>query len=298
MRAERWVAGVVAAVIGFVMVTVVAFAGAEEDNCTSTPAPAGMAGLLPAGALGDVQVANLARMAGWPEELLGEVVATSWAESSHNSSVANGLMQIGPADAARYGMAGANVADPLVNLSIARRIYTQTGGWAAYWGTWPGPGRPVPQNNKVREKLTELSAGGWLVADPSAVDQPSEDGGRRCAKAPDPVAATNGLNPEFLRRFQAYNAQCWGGALKITDGFRSRDQQADLFRRKPNLAAPPGRSNHELGLAIDHDKSEQGTEAHRQCAIQNHLFYPMWPGCSSKVEKWHIEPIELRKGRC
>ena len=288
MRPQRAAACAAGAVVAFLMVTVVAFAGAQDGAgaCDrDTPAVGSRAGGAPEN---DNQVAAWARQAGWPEHLLAEVVATTWAESSHNPGVVNGLLQIGPSDAARWEMPGADVNDPVVNLQIGLRIYEGSGGWGAYWGVWPGPGRPVPQNNKVQEKLSQLRTRGWSVG-----VEPEAQVAVGCAQAA--VGAlgpsVNGVNPEFLRRFHAYNAECWGGVLTITDGFRSQAQQADLFRRKPDLAAPPGRSNHERGLAIDHSHAEQNTEAHRHCAIKNHLFYPMSPGCSSKVEKWHIEPI-------
>jgi hypothetical protein len=37
----------------------------------------------------------------------------------------------------------------------------------------------------------------------------------------------------------------------ITDALRTRAQQEDLFRRKPGLAAKPGTSPHEFGMAYD-----------------------------------------------
>jgi hypothetical protein len=37
----------------------------------------------------------------------------------------------------------------------------------------------------------------------------------------------------------------------ITDSYRTPEQQAALYARKPGLAAPPGKSLHQRGLAID-----------------------------------------------
>lgn len=39
--------------------------------------------------------------------------------------------------------------------------------------------------------------------------------------------------------------------VSLTDTFRTNAEQADLYRRKPGLAARPGTSRHEFGLAID-----------------------------------------------
>lgn len=99
--------------------------------------------------------------------------------------------------------------------------------------------------------------------------------------------STNGLNPEFLRRFNAYSAAV--GGLSITSGFRSYAQQARLYARwmarVPGQApaAPPGRSNHEKGLAIDH--SPHSTAAMRRIASTFRLRYPM------SYEPWHVEPF-------
>lgn len=42
-----------------------------------------------------------------------------------------------------------------------------------------------------------------------------------------------------------------GTIIRVTDSFRSYEQQADCHRRKPTLCAAPGGSCHEKGLAID-----------------------------------------------
>jgi len=42
-----------------------------------------------------------------------------------------------------------------------------------------------------------------------------------------------------------------GTTIRVTDSFRSYDQQADCHRRKPTLCAAPGGSCHEKGRAID-----------------------------------------------
>ena len=42
-----------------------------------------------------------------------------------------------------------------------------------------------------------------------------------------------------------------GYTLVVSDGFRSHAAQVDLKRRKPRLAATPGKSAHEYGVAVD-----------------------------------------------
>jgi len=98
--------------------------------------------------------------------------------------------------------------------------------------------------------------------------------------------STTGLNEEFLRRYNEYNAAV-GGKFSIISGFRSYAQQAELYRRylagTGNLAAPPGRSNHEKGLAIDH--GPHSTASDRTVAETFRLHYPVGG------EPWHVEPF-------
>lgn len=70
------------------------------------------------------------------------------------------------------------------------------------------------------------------------------------------------------------------GRVNVQSGFRTLAQQTDLYRREPNLAAPPGHSNHEKGLAVDLG-GDYALIA--QLAPQFGLVLPMsW-------EPWHVE---------
>jgi hypothetical protein len=100
--------------------------------------------------------------------------------------------------------------------------------------------------------------------------------------------SAKGLDPKFLANFNAWNAAL-GGKFSIGSGWRSSAQQAVLYdrwmRRVPGQAqaAPPGRSNHEKGLAIDHVPSTH-TAHDAALARMFDLKYPM------SFEPWHIEP--------
>jgi LAS superfamily LD-carboxypeptidase LdcB len=73
--------------------------------------------------------------------------------------------------------------------------------------------------------------------------------------------------------------------LSIVSGFRTRAEQAALHRLKPHLAAPPGHSNHERGLAADLGfASDAARRAAHGRAASCGLEFPMsW-------EPWHVEP--------
>lgn len=103
-------------------------------------------------------------------------------------------------------------------------------------------------------------------------------------------ARASGLNSSFQQQLSALMAAVPG--ITITSGFRTRAEQADLYARKPHLAAPPGRSNHEYGLAAD---LAYATPAARAAAHQRAgefgLRFPMGH------EPWHIEPVGARAMR-
>jgi hypothetical protein len=71
----------------------------------------------------------------------------------------------------------------------------------------------------------------------------------------------------------------------IVSGFRTHAEQAALYRRKPELAAPPGHSMHELGLAADlgYPSSAARRDAHAAAAVCG-LRFPV------EREPWHVEP--------
>ena len=100
-----------------------------------------------------------------------------------------------------------------------------------------------------------------------------------------PIAGSEGLDPEFYSRLSgliiASNGKIW-----IGNGFRTREQQQyfyDLYLSgEGNLAAVPGTSNHEFGLAVDLAGDLAWANQH---AAQFGLHFPV------SGENWHIEMI-------
>ncbi len=103
----------------------------------------------------------------------------------------------------------------------------------------------------------------------------------------DAAMAMNALN--------AARVAATGGKLCVTDSYRSYAEQVDVFRRKPTLAATPGRSQHGWGLAVDLCGGVQnfGSEAHRWMQLnapQYGWVHPPWARQGgSKPEAWHWE---------
>jgi secretion/DNA translocation related TadE-like protein len=100
------------------------------------------------------------------------------------------------------------------------------------------------------------------------------------------AGGTEGLQPWFVTRLACLFGRVPG--IDTISGFRTRAQQAALYRAKPDLAAPPGHSNHEIGLAADLGYESQAAEdaAHR-AAPSCGLRFPM------SYEPWHVEPVGI-----
>lgn len=109
------------------------------------------------------------------------------------------------------------------------------------------------------------------------------------AALPASAAAANGLDNAFSSTLRAMAAAIPG--ITITSGFRTYEQQAKLYAEKPHLAAPPGRSQHEKGMAADlaFATPEARSEAHRR-ASEFGLAFPL-KDRARNPEPWHVEPV-------
>ena len=108
-----------------------------------------------------------------------------------------------------------------------------------------------------------------------------------------------GTDDEFARRMQEM-IRASGGRIQVISAYRSVERQAQLYadavRKYGSEAAarkwvaPPGRSNHNRGLAVDLSYTGDGREWAHQNAYRFGLHFPM------DHEPWHIEPIGVRDG--
>lgn len=98
-----------------------------------------------------------------------------------------------------------------------------------------------------------------------------------------------GLNPQFLNQFRMWSQT--EGPFSITSGWRSTARQAQLYAAykagRGNLAARPGSSKHEQGLAIDHAPHSWPIA---RTATPFGLTHPV------RSESWHVEPQWARGG--
>ena len=100
-----------------------------------------------------------------------------------------------------------------------------------------------------------------------------------------------GLHPDLLKQvlgaFEEYH-KLTGKKITVTDGFRSYQEQADLYRRMPNKAAKPGRSMHEFGLAFDADGKALNEMDKLGIMRKYGLTRPIGG------EDWHVEPAYVQ----
>lgn len=108
-----------------------------------------------------------------------------------------------------------------------------------------------------------------------------------------------GMDPDFQSRLQALIAEvnARGGSLSVGSGYRSPERQAELFaaavkkygseRAARKWVAPPGRSNHNRGIAAD---LRGDLNLAHKLAPKFGLYFPM------SHEPWHIEPRGSRGG--
>lgn len=76
--------------------------------------------------------------------------------------------------------------------------------------------------------------------------------------------------------------KCYGRAIPLTSSYRSYEDQARLYQQKPGVAAPPGTSLHERGLAIDVNTGSLNNSV-INCLKQAGFFQG-----SSFGEPWHF----------
>ncbi len=142
------------------------------------------------------------------------------------------------------------------------------------------PGEVVIRRASVEQfglgNLLALNAGqipkGWSVP--------------RYAEGGEVTGDTVGLNPVFHQRLSLWSSAV-GQAYDVGSGYRSMQEQARLYQAylagTGNLAAPPGSSMHNFGLAAD------GPHWSGRNPGAFGLRFPV-PG-----EPWHVEPVEARE---
>ncbi len=101
----------------------------------------------------------------------------------------------------------------------------------------------------------------------------------------------DGLNPTLWQRFLAMAqeyGELTGNTIQVNSGYRSAQEQLAAYMKDPKRNAPPGRSMHEYGLALD-IKPEDAQALERLGLMKKYGFTrPIGK------EDWHIEPSGIQ----
>lgn len=84
-----------------------------------------------------------------------------------------------------------------------------------------------------------------------------------------------------------------GGQLGFGEGFRSPEQQASGYAAKPGVVAPPGKSWHEVGMAVD----LTGPAVNNGWLEANAAKFGLKTFATVNDEPWHVQPIEIPNAR-
>lgn len=157
-----------------------------------------------------------------------------------------------------------------------------------------GPDRaapaPEPQTTPAADKPTGADSNkGEDTMTPPAT--PVKASTKPAPPPPGPAVLTanaQNLDPVLLQRFDAFRSFIWsryGETIEIRSGWRSAEEQAQLFRTLPaGYANPPGHSQHEKGNAIDYTPYKPEFNQHLGMFGLKLPFAPK--------EEWHVEVVE------
>lgn len=163
------------------------------------------------------------------------------------------------------------------------------------------PTKPVDTPVLGSEEGKEQSKGGGAsgiasavggVASPALANGAMRDGssGLNFIKLKNGVNIDN-LHPEMRKNLLAMAqeyGELTGKSITVNEAFRTYAQQAEIHRRSPGTSAPPGKSLHEFGLAMDIDRGILG-ELDKMGLMKKYGFTR--PVGS---EPWHAEPAGIQ----
>lgn len=99
------------------------------------------------------------------------------------------------------------------------------------------------------------------------------------------------LNQGVLSNFKAMVQEFGektGSSIQVNSGFRDRAKQEALYRENPKMAAKPGRSLHEYGLAFDANSADLGKMEDLGLMRKYGFTRPVGG------EPWHVEPAGIQ----
>jgi hypothetical protein len=125
------------------------------------------------------------------------------------------------------------------------------------------------------------------------IESPAADDLGKYVRLKDSSVNLDGLNEQMKSRLAALAKDYFdqtGQKIQVNSAYRSPEEQAKLFAKYGTpRAAPPGRSRHESGLAVDINSSDANKAIDLGLMSKYGFTRPV------RGETWHIEPIETAK---
>lgn len=116
---------------------------------------------------------------------------------------------------------------------------------------------------------------------------------KKYVRLKDSSVQLDGLNEQLKTRFANLAKEYYektGKKIQVNSGYRSPEEQAALYAKLgPPKAAPPGRSRHESGLAIDINSPDANKAIELGLMAKYGFTRPV------RGETWHVEPVETAK---
>lgn len=189
---------------------------------------------------------------------------------------------------------GKSLADAAVQLTTKpSEAYTPTTATPSNIVSSPAPSvassapTPPPTTNPiVVPSSTGAGAGRGSAYMDKAGTSLSEAAGK-LFKTSKSGEALDGVNPAVQSNFTAmaaeYKSQGGKGTITLNSAYRSQAEQAKLYKENPSKAAPPGKSAHGSGLALDIN-SREANELDKMGLLSKYGFARPVPG-----EAWHLQ---------
>jgi len=171
----------------------------------------------------------------------------------------------------------------------------QTEGATTAPGTGPSGGAGTPAGADAPPALAPPGAGPTGPATEGAGTAAGDKTGENGKLPPSSLApvgiVSHKAQPVAADAFKAMRAAASKDKvdLGITDSYRTYAAQVDVKRRKPNLAATPGKSNHGWGLAFDMSFGSNQNSPGYKWMTQNASKFGFKGPLQKPFEPWHWE---------
>lgn len=151
-----------------------------------------------------------------------------------------------------------------------------------------GDDAPTQKDNKTPDEKPASAPGNIPMAPGAPLDGGGGMAFLKLGKGVDLQDVHPGTLKLLTGMAEEYGKQT-GKTLQINDGFRDRAEQARLHQQNPDKAAPPGRSLHEFGLAIDMNSAD--ADQLEKMGLMKKYGFTRPVG----AEPWHMEPAGIQR---